>query len=122
MALDGSQRAKIRKYLGYSSRYLQSGCGDEQRLESAFDAIAGVPDDEAQVLVELERCERVDVQIEKVFTTALAIQDGSIHLRAAYQLQTVRSIGTQAAGRISRLIGMPLKDGGGFSTSGASST
>lgn len=118
MALDASQRARIRKYLGYGSVYLQSN-GCEQRFESVLSTLAGVPEDEAQVLVELARCERVDEQIEKVFTTSLAIQDGAIQMRAAYQLQTLRSIGTQAAARISRLITMPLKDGGGFSTSGA---
>jgi hypothetical protein len=117
MALDGSQRAKVRKYLGYGARY-QQAAGDEQRLEAALDAIATEPYDEDEIVRELARCERVDEQIEKVFTTALAIQDGAISLRAAYQLQTVRSIGTQAAARIANLLGMPLRNGGGFATSG----
>jgi hypothetical protein len=117
MALDGTERAKVRKYLGYGARY-QQAAGNEQRLEAALDAIATESYDEDQIRVELARCERVDAAIEKVFTTALAIRDGAIEMRAAYQLQTVRSIGTQAAARIANLLGMDLRNGGGFATAG----
>ena len=117
MALDGAQRAKVRKYLGYGARYIHVP-GDEQRLENAMDAIATVPEDEAQIVVELQRCEQCDQQLEKVFTTVLAVSNGAIHLDAGRQMQIVRSLGTQAAGRIARLLGMPLMNGGGFSPTG----
>jgi hypothetical protein len=121
MALDGTQRAKVRKYLGYGARYQQAP-GDEQRLEAAMDAIATEPFDEAEIVLELQTCEWVDQQLRKVAVTALAIKDGAIEMRAAYQLQTVRSLGTQAAARIANTLGMDLKNGGGFATVGPIST
>jgi hypothetical protein len=110
VALDGTQRARIRKYLGWEARFHQV----QQDLEQALDAIAVFPDDEVEVLAELQRCIETDEQILKVRTTALAIQDGAIHLRAHYQLGVLRSIGKGHVRRIANILGVAVRNGGAF--------
>lgn len=114
MALTGTQRAQIRKYLGWEARFHQV----TPQLEQAMDAIAALPDDEAEVIAELGQCHEVDAALAKVRTTAMAVSTGGVELRAAYQLQTLRSLGTQHAARIANILGVPLRNGGGFSPSG----
>lgn len=105
MALSGAQRAKVRKYLGWSARFHST----DDRLEQAMNAVANLPDDEAEIVAELARLEDIDAQITATNTTAKVVTLGSIETRAAYQLSVLCRRGRQAAGRIAAILGVAIR-------------
>jgi len=105
VALSGPERAKVRKYLGWSARFHQT----DSRLDQAMDALGGTPDDETEVRTELAVCTDLDAQIAATNTTAKVVTLGSIETRAAYQLSVLRNRGRQAAGRIAAILGVEIR-------------
>lgn len=100
--------------LGWSARFFST----DDRLEQAMNQLANTPDDEAIVVAELGRWTALDTQIAGTDTTSKATSVGAIELRAAYQLGVLRSRQAAARGRISVVLGVPVK---GDSISGGGS-
>jgi hypothetical protein len=102
MAFSADQQARIRWYLGYG------GLEDNGDLQRSMDGVGGIVASVALIDAQLTLCATVDTELLKVFATVLAVQDGSIHLRAAHQLGVVRSMGRQAVGRIAAHLKVPI--------------
>lgn len=103
MAFTATQQSSIRFYLGYSD------LDDNGPLQRAIDTIGERATAVTLVTAELQRCVDVDTQLLKAYVTALAITDGSIHLRVHYQISAIARLGRQAAGRIASFLDQPVK-------------
>ncbi len=111
------QRAEIRRWLGITGRFPNV----DARLEQALDQLGVSPNDECQVVEMSEVCKSIDTQIRNLATGCLKVVDiEGVQLRGAYALDTLRSMGRQYSGSISKIIGIPLEQGGFFSATGAS--
>jgi hypothetical protein len=111
------QRSKCRKYLGVTSKFPDV----DARLDQAMDQISGEPDDECLLIEAIGVCDTIDTAIRTLISGCLkVIQVDTTHLRGAYSLGTLRSIGKQYSGQISKSLGVPFVDGGHFQASGAS--
>lgn len=117
MALTGTERASIRRYLGYPARFHEW----DTILEQAMNALDGT-DDEAVVRTELARCAAIDAELDALDGS---IQDvvnagSTIRLSPAQQLSVIRSRGRQAVARLSALFAVPIRSDafgtGGYST------
>lgn len=118
MALTDAQRSKVRFYLGWSSRWTDVN----SRLESAMDSLSS-SEDETRVTDALTQCDAIKAKLDALASDcAKVVQVDGIQLRSAYALQTLRSLGRQEAGSISKILGVPMKDGGYFAATGSSTS
>lgn len=116
MALTDAQKAAVRRFLGHSGRYLQTS---ESRLDQALSAISNSAADEDLIGDLLVLCQGVMTEITStVRTVAKAGALGSIRLDGARTLAILRSEGRMYAAQISNVLGVPIFNGGAFSTGG----
>lgn len=105
MAFTDTQKAQIRRWLGWSGRYFQT----DSQLEQALLAIAA----ETQLLVEAEitNLTTIDAALSSssLRTHFKAEQVGSITLQGADELELLRSQGRQAVGRIAAMLGVEVR-------------
>lgn len=88
-----------------------------------MNAVVSNPDTDALIVVLLDKCDAMHAEIEEnVRIISLATNVGSIQLRGAYQLAILRSEGRGYTAQISNLLGIPLRNGGSFGTSGSPSS
>ena len=111
MALDAAERAKIRRYLGWSARFHQT----DDMLEQAMNAIATEVEDELLVKADLVLLVQIDAELEGIVVIAKATQVGGLQLRAAYQQVVLRSRGRRVSNRIASAMGV-TKRGDAFGT------
>lgn len=105
MALSDAQKELVRQYTGRSS------VDEDSDLERTFASVAARPASEVTVLRLVADCEAVDKQIRDfILTLALATQDGSIELRAAYSLSVMQAVGRQASGRLCGCLSLSMGD------------
>jgi hypothetical protein len=119
MALDATQKAQVRYYLGWSARFHQF----DSRLEQAMDALAVEP--EAEVLVEaaLAALADIDTKLTDSHKRIKAQAVGSIILNDKDEVSILRSEGRRHVGRISSTLGVATRHdvfGGGTYTGFAS--
>lgn len=119
MALTGTERAQIRKYLGWTTL---TGSGEERTsLERSMDAIDTRPDDEAEVRVELTRALDADAFIEAQYQlSGKATQVGTIQLRVHYQVAAAIHRGREAVIRMASILDVAVKPGAAFHAGGQS--
>lgn len=105
MALDTPQRASIRRYLGWPGKHHQTDSG----LEMAMDQLSNQADDLAIVIGLIGKCDGIMAELDLVPGTLEATKVGSIQLRGAYQLQTLRSLGRTFVSQLSAILGVEVK-------------
>lgn len=116
MALTQAQRSSVRRYLGYSGRYLNF----DTILEQAMDLLSSNAADEALAVELIGNCDAVMAEIEStVPKVSKAGAVGSLQLDGAKTLQTLRGHGNGYVSQLSNLLGVPIRNGGAFSTGGS---
>lgn len=115
--LSEQTRAKVRLYMGVTPKFPDV----DSRLEEALDNMNGNPEDECLLENEIARCDSVQSAIDDLVGGCVKVVEvEGVQIRAAYGLQTLRSMGRQYVAALSRILGVPVVDGGYFSTTGAS--
>lgn len=116
MALTEAQKGGVRHYLGYSGRWLQ--CSDET-LEPALNAVAANASAEARIVALLVLLDATQTEIDtSINTLAKASAVGSLRIDGARTMSILRNKGTGYVAQLSNLLGVPIKNGGAFSTGG----
>ena len=114
MALSAAERAKIRRYLGWSARFHQT----DDMLEQAMNAMATQVEDELLIQADLVKLVGIDDELDGIVITAKATQLGGIQLRAAYQQSVLRERGRRVSNRVASALGV-TKRGDAFGTTQA---
>lgn len=118
MALTEAQRTSIRLYLGWGERFHQF----DSRLEQAFEAMGTRP--EAELLITdtlanggiLASLLDIDSKLVDAHKRVKADTVGSIKLNRRELKQLYRD-GNRFVGRLARMLGVPVREGGPYSTS-----
>jgi len=105
VALTGTQKAKIRKYLGWSARFVQF----DRALDGAFEAIATTPEQEAEVVIDLDECIRLDAAIVAAEARLKATSVGPIDLNGG-EIGALRARGRTHVGRIATALGVEVRE------------
>lgn len=105
MALTGVQKARIRKYLGWSARFGQF----DRAMEGALEAISVDPDQEAEVLADLTECIRIDAAIAAAESRLKATKVGPIDLNQG-EIGQLRNRGRTHVGRIATALGVEVRE------------
>jgi hypothetical protein len=103
MAFSLAEKTRIRMYLGWATRYLQS----ETRLESAMVALD--PEAEQVVREQLGQCASVDNKLLEAESRFAAKEVGSISLPGGDEMSFLRSRGRQAVGRLAAILGVEVR-------------
>ncbi len=118
MALTDAQKAQCRQYLGWAFGFNDR----DSLLEQSFSGLETKPAEEALItdtLVDggiLASLLDVDARIILAHKRLKAAAVGTIKLNHD-EVTDLRREGNRFVGRLSRLLGVPVRDGGGFSTS-----
>lgn len=116
MALSATQKAQCRQYLGWSFGFNDR----DSHLEQSFSGLATKPDEELLLTDTLENggiiLSLIDIDKKLVLAhkRRKATNVGDIKLNAK-ELRDLRSEGNRFVGRLARLLGVEVRDGGGFS-------
>jgi len=104
MAFSQSEKSRILFYLGYS---VFEDDGPAMRAINSLDSVEA----KARPIIQpiMDEIDRVQREIRQTTEIALAIEDGSVKLRAHYTLATLRSIGVQQVGQLSGFLAVPAK-------------
>jgi hypothetical protein len=105
MALDETQRAAIRHYLGWSERFFQF----DSRLEGAMNALDMRPAAEANVVSWMGLLSTLDAQIVDQRDRLKVVKLGTITLDGTRELANLRGTGQQIVGWISATLGIPIQ-------------
>lgn len=115
MAFTEAERVKIRRYLGYSRRYVSS----DPRLESAITTIQSTADggsfpdstSEAEIRTILAALATVETQLDECSAAAMALRDGDSEIDFGYRFQVARTRGRMLVGSLSDVLEIsPIRD------------
>ena len=118
MALTGPQKAKCRQYLGWAFGFNDR----DSHLEQSFSGLETKPDEElllTDTLVNgglIASLEDIDAKLVLAHKRLKASKVGDIVLNAQ-EVKALCKEGNRFVGRLARLLGVEVRDGGGFSTS-----
>ena len=118
MALTDAQKSEIAMYLGWSSNFAQT----DSLLNQMLSAIETRPADElliTDVLANgglLAELKNIDTLIRTSYGRFKADQFGTVKLNKQENTR-LRKEGERHVGRLSRLLGVPVRSGGPYSTS-----
>ena len=103
MALTATQRADVRKALGWSAQFNQT----DNALENAFDGLETNPEHEAQVVAILADIALVEAQLVDSRKRLKATQVGSVQLNA-FQVEqlALREEGRRLTGTLASIVGV----------------
>lgn len=104
MAFTPTERTQIRTYLGWSARFAQF----DGALARSFSAMETLPEDEAQVRLELAECLRIDAAIKAAEARFKADKVGTLELNRR-EIDQLRSNGRMHVGRIATTLGVEVK-------------
>lgn len=99
-----AERAELRKWCGKYSRFRQF----DTEFEAAMSNLDNVPDDRAQVRLELSNCRSIDAQILK-FVPSLSLADSTGGVKVGNgvrALGNLQRMGRMYSGRICGLLGV----------------
>lgn len=111
--LTGSERAKVREYLGWGTRFFQI----DTALETAMDAVEGFPNDEAQIRVSLTELADIDTRLAGARDRLQASAVGSITLNPAEVMQ-LRMEGARYCQSIAHILRVDVLRGGKYGIGG----
>jgi hypothetical protein len=103
--LTAAQKADIRYYLGYATRFHDG----DQNLESAMDAIANDPEGEALVVATITDIKAIDTKLESAWDRLKAVQVCEIKLGHKEELCALRSEGRRLVSRVAASFGVPVR-------------
>lgn len=118
MALTAPQKAKCRQYLGWAFGFNDR----DSHLEQSFSGLETKPDEELLITDTLANggilasCEDVDAKLVLAHKRLKASKVGDIALNRM-EIKDLRKEGDRFVARLSRLLGVPVRSGGGYSTS-----
>jgi hypothetical protein len=98
MALSATEKTSILFWLGYSV------FEDDGPAMRAIHSVDAHPQADPFVREILRKLGEIDRDIHNVRPLAMAIQDGSIHLRVHYTIDNLRRLGRQQVGRLSSFL------------------
>lgn len=103
MAFTDSQKATIRKYLGWSPRYAQ--VPEQLEHELAMNSISAFPEQQALVEAQLTLLDTHFALLTGIRTRQAASAVGEITLRGTGELRDWRKIGRQLCAQLASLLG-----------------
>jgi len=118
LALTGPQKAKIRQYLGWSFGFADR----DSLLEQAFSGLETKPDEELLITDTLANggvlasIEDIDSKIVLAHKRLKASKVGDIALNSM-EIKQLCKEGDRFVGRLARMLGVEVREGGGFSSS-----
>lgn len=112
MALTPAQKALCRQYLGWSFGFNDR----DSHLEQSFNGLETKPDEEALVVAVLVSIADIDSKIVLAHKRLKARKVGDIGLNFG-EVEQLRDEGNRFIGRMSRMLGVEVREGGGFSSS-----
>jgi hypothetical protein len=115
MALTSAQRASVRLFMGWPSRWHQTS----NELEQSMDALPGSPDDEATVVALLPKIADIDTRILAALGCAKVDTAGSVRLKADNGTKMLRSEGRRLVRQLASVLGCPVGTDHFSSSSGA---
>lgn len=104
MAFSDQDKTLIRFRLGYSV------FENNSEIQRAIASLVSQPTAEPIIRPILAELDDIDAAISKVKKIAMAIEDGSVKLRAAYSLGTLRSMGRQQVRRLALILGCDVRN------------
>jgi len=104
VALTDQDKTQIRYLLGYS---VLENNSDIVRAINSMDA---QPTAEPVIRAILAEIAQIDASISNVKQLAVAIQDGSVQLRASYSLGVLRSMGREQVRRLALFLGVDVRN------------
>jgi hypothetical protein len=105
MALSAAERASVRYYLGWPSRFYQT----DSALEQAMAAVDNDPDAVALVQAQLTRCADVDTKLEGADTRQKLTRAEDITFAGPVEIAMLRQQGRQAVGRLAAVLGVAVR-------------
>ena len=121
MALDGPQKAKCRQYLGWAFGFNDS----DSHLEQSFSGLETKPDEELLITDTLANggvlasLADIDAKLILAHKRLKASKVGDIVLNRM-EVRDLCKEGNRFVARLARMLGVPVRDGGGFSTAAPS--
>lgn len=112
MALSPAQKALCRQYLGWSFGFNDR----DSHLEQSFNGLETKPDEEALVVAVLASVADIDAKIVTAHKRLKAAKVGDIGLNYD-EVRQLRDEGNRFVGRMARMLGVEVREGGGFSSS-----
>jgi len=118
VALTGPQKAKCRQYLGWAFGFNDR----DSHLEQSFSGLETKPDEELLITDTLSNggilasIEDIDAKLVLAHKRLKASKVGDIVLNRM-EIKDLCKEGNRFVGRLSRMLGVEVRDGGGFSTS-----
>jgi len=112
MALAPAQQALCRQYLGWPFGFNDR----DSHLAQSFSGLETKPDEEALVVAALAGCEDVSAKLVLAHKRLKASKVGDIGLNS-FEVDQLRDEGNRFVGQLSRMLGVEVRDGGGFSSS-----
>lgn len=101
------QRAKVRWYLGWSSRFFQS----DSRLEQAMNAVDNETEDATRdlIIANLTALDDLNTRIVDAYGRLKALKVGSIDLPSHGEIGMLRSEGRRLGGQIAATLGVETR-------------
>lgn len=112
MALTPAQKALCRQYLGWAFGFNDR----DSHLEQSFSGLETKPDEEALVVATLASCEDISAKLVLAHKRLKAAKVGDIGLNYDEVIQ-LRDEGSRFVGQMARMLGVEVREGGGFSSS-----
>jgi hypothetical protein len=103
--LSSTERAKVRLYLGWQSRFYQT----DSALEQAMSAVDNDPDAVASIQALLTRCADVDAKLEDADSRQKLGVAEDITFKGPVEIAALRGQGRQAVGRIAAVLGVEIR-------------
>lgn len=104
MALTDTQRAQVRKYLGWPARWWQTS----SQLEQAMNALDQTAAELTEVTTMLTALADIDTRITAAYSRLKAMKVGSIELPGHGELLALRSEGRRYSNRLASKLGVPI--------------
>lgn len=104
MSLTDAQRATVRLYMGWPSRWHQTS----NELEQSMSALDSSPDDEANVVALLPKIANIDTLLTKSLGGAKVEQAGSVKLKDDNGASILRKEGRRLVRQLSSVLGCPI--------------
>jgi hypothetical protein len=120
MALTETERTRIRRYLGWSDRYIAT----DNNLQQALVSVDSRAETVTEIRTLLARCDQLEIDIIAAQRRLKAYKVGSLELPGGDEIDKLRDMGRQWTGQLGRLLGVAARGdawGGSLSTSNATS-
>lgn len=113
MALSGSERAKIREFLGWGTRFFQI----DNRLELAMDAMSEYPYDVERIRATITELDNLDTRLAGARDRLQASTVGSITLNPA-EIMQLRMEGARYCQTLAHILRVEIQRGGKYGAGG----